>query len=269
MRARVLTALALIPPVLAAVFCTSPWPILSLLVLISVIGIGEIHKLTKQVLALFGFPFLIFLLLGLSDSRYGFQTEVKFGSLAIVAFALFAVAVATVLFVPISQGKSNLFSLFFGGWVVGPAAALFALHQSSQSTETWLFASPVLLAIVPLWAGDSAAIFAGKAWGKHKLAPVISPKKTVEGSIANLIACMLAAWGLGVWIGIPLPQSLACGAAAGIFGQAGDLFESWVKRRADMKDSGTLLPGHGGIMDRIDSILFTAPFVALILLFWK
>lgn len=269
MRARVLTALALIPPVLAAVFCTSPWPILGLLVLICLIGIGEIHKLTKQVLALFGFPFLILLVVVLGDPRYGFPTEVRFGSLATIASILFALAVVAVRSIPVSQGKGNLFSLFFGGWLIGPSAALFALHQSPQSSETWLFASPVLLAVVPLWAGDTAAIFAGKAWGKHKLAPVISPKKTVEGSAANLIACMLAAWGLGTWIGIPLLQSLACGAAAGIFGQAGDLFESWVKRRADMKDSGTLLPGHGGIMDRIDSILFTAPFVALILLFWR
>ena len=126
----------------------------------------------------------------------------------------------------------------------------------------------MLLAIVPLWAGDTAAMFAGKAFGKHPLAPKISPKKTLEGGVANLVACMLTAWVLGAWLQIPVVPSLLCGIAAGVFGQLGDLFESWVKRRADLKDSGTLLPGHGGIMDRIDSILFTAPVVSMILLFW-
>jgi phosphatidate cytidylyltransferase len=125
------------------------------------------------------------------------------------------------------------------------------------------------MAILPLWAGDTAAIFVGRAIGKRLLAPKISPKKTVEGSIANLIACLLAAWGLGAWMGIPAAQSIACGLAAGTLGQAGDLFESWLKRRADLKDSGSILPGHGGVLDRIDSILFTAPAVAMILLFWR
>lgn len=125
------------------------------------------------------------------------------------------------------------------------------------------------MAIVPLWAGDTAAIFAGRAFGKHLLAPTVSPKKTVEGAIANLLACLAAAWGFGVWLNVPAPQSLVCGLIAGVLGQIGDLFESWVKRQANVKDSGTLLPGHGGIMDRIDSILFTAPFVALVLLFWR
>lgn len=271
MRARVLTALALIPPVLAAVFWTSPWPILALLTLVGLIGIGEVHRLTNQKLAVIGFPFLVLVVMGVYQQFQAIQrhTGPPYGGTALAGVILFAFAVACVFAVPAKSNKLHPLSFCFGGWLVGPLAALFALHQSALSSETWLFASPVLLAVVPLWAGDTAAIFAGKAWGKHKLAPTISPKKTVEGSVANLIACMLAAWGLGQWIGIPLAQSIACGAVAGTFGQAGDLFESWVKRRADMKDSGTLLPGHGGIMDRIDSILFTAPLVALILLLWK
>lgn len=270
MRARVLTALALIPPVLAAVFCTSPWPILALLALIGLVGIGEIHRLTNQKLALVGFPFLVLAVLVVYQQFQAIQRHIgpPYEGLAVAGVVLFILAIGCVSAVPAKSNKAHPLSCCFGGWVVGPLTALFALHQSTRASETWWFASPVLLAVVPLWAGDTAAIFAGKAWGKHKLAPTISPKKTVEGSVANLIACMLAAWGIGHWMGIPLAQSIACGAVSGTFGQAGDLFESWVKRRADMKDSGTLLPGHGGIMDRIDSILFTAPFVALILLLW-
>lgn len=147
-------------------------------------------------------------------------------------------------------------------WILVPIASLNLLHWGGFSSDTiqpmWNVRMPILLALLPLWAGDSAAIFAGKAFGKHKMAPSISPKKTWEGGIANFIACVLAAWGTGAWVGIAPVYGVAIGICTGILGQAGDLFESWLKRKADVKDSGRLLPGHGGILDRIDSLLFTA-----------
>jgi phosphatidate cytidylyltransferase len=121
------------------------------------------------------------------------------------------------------------------------------------------------MSIVPLWGGDTAAIFVGRWIGKHPLAPSISPQKTIEGGVANLLACVLVAVVLGALLAISWPASLACGLVAGVFGQAGDLFESALKRRAGLKDSGALLPGHGGLLDRIDSILFTATPVLAIL----
>ncbi len=123
----------------------------------------------------------------------------------------------------------------------------------------------MFLALAPLWVGDSAAIFVGRAIGKHPLLPKVSPKKTVEGAAANLVGCILAAVGLGALLGEPLALSAAAGLAAGVFGQAGDLFESYIKRRAGVKDSGTILPGHGGLLDRVDSLLFTAPVVVVLL----
>lgn len=136
--------------------------------------------------------------------------------------------------------------------------ALWELHKHSDKTIPWDFHTPLLLVFLPLWAGDTAAIFAGKAFGKHLLAPNISPKKTWEGAIANFLACILAAWGTAVWVGIAPAWGVLIGVITGILGQAGDLFESWLKRQAGVKDSGNLLPGHGGILDRIDSLLFTA-----------
>jgi phosphatidate cytidylyltransferase len=97
------------------------------------------------------------------------------------------------------------------------------------------------------------------------LAPTLSPKKTVEGAVANLVAAVLAGAVFGLLLGLKPIPSVACGVAAGLLGQLGDLFESYVKRRADKKDSGSILPGHGGVLDRIDSLLFSAPAVALIL----
>lgn len=98
------------------------------------------------------------------------------------------------------------------------------------------------------------------------MAPTISPKKTWEGAIGNFLACMAAALILGAIFKYPLLPMALLGANGGILGQAGDLFESWLKRNADMKDSGTILPGHGGVLDRIDSLLATAPLSLLIMI---
>lgn len=147
-------------------------------------------------------------------------------------------------------------------WVGVPIASLNLLHWAGVGSNvvqgTWRWDVPVLIALLPLWAGDSAAIFAGKAFGKHPLAPSISPKKTWEGGIANFIGCVLTAWGVGVWIGLPAGHSFAVGVSTGILGQIGDLAQSWLKRKVGVKDSGSILPGHGGFLDRLDSLLFTA-----------
>ena len=272
MRARVLTALALMPLVLAAVFNTSPWSMGALLAVVGVLGVGEIVRITGQILVAAGAPFVVLAALVTGPSPHlethwanpGWQAYTAFGG----AF-VFASAIVVLGLLKAGTTKSQVHALLGSGWVIGPLLAAFALHQAGNYDHPWHLPNPVLMAILPLWAGDTAAIFVGKAFGKHLLAPGISPKKTVEGGVANLAACLLAAWGLGAWISIPWPQSLACGLAAGILGQAGDLFESWLKRRAGLKDSGAILPGHGGVLDRIDSILFTAPAVAMILLYWR
>jgi len=111
-----------------------------------------------------------------------------------------------------------------------------------------------------IWAGDSAAYYSGRALGRHKLAPKISPKKTVEGAMGGLIASIVAGVFLGQWLlgettGTLVVVSMLCAIA----GQIGDLAESALKRSAGVKDSSAILPGHGGILDRLDSLLFAAP----------
>jgi phosphatidate cytidylyltransferase len=102
-------------------------------------------------------------------------------------------------------------------------------------------------------------MLAGRAFGRRPLAPSISPKKTVEGAVANLICAVLSALVVGWWVETGWPVSVIAGMSAGVLGQAGDLFQSWLKRSAERKDSGGLLPGHGGSLDRIDALLFAAP----------
>jgi phosphatidate cytidylyltransferase len=119
----------------------------------------------------------------------------------------------------------------------------------------------LLLALVITWAADSTAYFVGRAIGKHPLAPHISPKKTWEGSISGMLGSVLVAYVFSFWIHIPLPHLLARGILGNLAGQMGDLLESAYKRSAGVKDSGGLLPGHGGILDRIDALILCLPVI--------
>jgi len=123
----------------------------------------------------------------------------------------------------------------------------------------------VLAILLTTWAGDTAAYFVGRSFGRHKLAPRISPGKTWEGAVANVVASIVAALGLAHLVHLGVVCGLTIGLAVGVLGQAGDLLESAIKRRAGVKDSGTLFPGHGGILDRIDSLMLPAPAIAMVL----
>ncbi len=131
---------------------------------------------------------------------------------------------------------------------------------STLITPAWKIMVPFLLSV---WLCDTFAYFIGKSFGKHLLWPAVSPKKTIEGSIAGVVGAIAGFSVILIWqysqtmlIHIPI-----AGIGIGIVGQTGDLFESMIKRWADVKDSSKILPGHGGIFDRIDSMLIAAPFI--------
>ncbi|HXW18171.1 MAG TPA: phosphatidate cytidylyltransferase [Candidatus Acidoferrales bacterium] len=119
----------------------------------------------------------------------------------------------------------------------------------------------VLFTLVLVWAGDMLAYFVGQTFGHVRMAPILSPKKTWEGAAANLAAALVVATFFARWVAIDGVTIFAIAAAANIAGQAGDLIESAYKRGAGAKDSSSLLPGHGGMLDRIDSLIFAAPVV--------
>ena len=127
-----------------------------------------------------------------------------------------------------------------------------------------------MFAMLLSWAGDTFALYIGKPFGKHKLAPVVSPGKSWEGAAGSVGGALLAALLYAHWLlpAVPTLQIVLLAIAGNIAGQMGDLCESALKRGAGVKDSGTLLPGHGGWLDRIDSSLFSVPVVyALLMLF--
>lgn len=147
------------------------------------------------------------------------------------------------------------------GWLLGTpvyvAGTLSAvsLVRDFEPTGAW-----VLLTMVLAWGSDTAAYFVGRKFGTTKFAPRISPKKTLEGSAAGLAASVVGAAIMSAFLpALPLSDAVALGVLAGAAGQAGDLFVSVLKRSSGVKDSGGILPGHGGILDRVDALAFTAP----------
>ncbi len=147
------------------------------------------------------------------------------------------------------------------GWLlgtpiyVGGTLAAVALVRDFDPTGAW-----VLLTMVLAWGSDTSAYFVGRKFGKTKLAPRISPKKTLEGSVGGLGASVVGALIMSFFLpGLGPIDAIALGILAGAAGQAGDLWISVLKRSSGVKDSGGILPGHGGILDRVDALAFTAP----------
>jgi len=177
-----------------------------------------------------------------------------------------------------SEGRATPFALSTGNLASALTSASVLLLGVIYIFGAWRCATGLreinphwlMIALLVSWAGDTSALYTGRAFGKHKLAPRVSPGKTWEGFAGSLAGGMLAA---GVYAhyqisSAPLVGVLAIAAAANVAGQVGDLCESAFKRGAGMKDSGTMLPGHGGWLDRIDSTLFSVPvvYVALVLI---
>jgi phosphatidate cytidylyltransferase len=125
----------------------------------------------------------------------------------------------------------------------------------------------LLLGLLVVWISDTAQYYVGSTFGRRRLAPTISPKKSVEGAVGGFVAGVAAMVGIGrIWLPlVSVPVLAAAGAALVALGIAGDLFESLLKRSANVKDSSALIPGHGGVLDRIDALLFVIPGYYLIL----
>jgi phosphatidate cytidylyltransferase len=146
---------------------------------------------------------------------------------------------------------------FVLGWFYVPYLLSYVLLLgATENGRLWLF-----LVLVIILANDTAAFYGGRRWGRHKLYEQVSPNKTIEGSIVGLFAGILAAVCFGALfaIGLSTPESALCGLVLGMIGQMGDLAESMLKRISGKKDSGALLPGHGGLLDRLDSLLPAFP----------
>jgi phosphatidate cytidylyltransferase len=217
-------------------------------------------------------------------------TALPFPSMAQGVLILLLVSIPAVLLVELVRNKPaatmNVAATLFGAMYIGlslgavvglrelfipedfPVPAYFPVQgiqvppEVIQTLDRWGTAT-VMSMLAGIWVCDSAAYFAGRAFGKHRLFERVSPKKSWEGAIAGLIAAiglfLLAR--VTVLPFLTVPSAIVCGAIVGVFGQIGDLAESLLKRDAGVKDSSTLIPGHGGVLDRFDSLLFVAPLM--------
>ncbi|MBI2314069.1 MAG: phosphatidate cytidylyltransferase [Betaproteobacteria bacterium] len=258
LKARIVTAIALLGAFLSALFYL-PEPFWSVLVLaiaaLAALEWGGFCGFSKTQSLGFGAVTLVLGAAALWAPIGGGQQT--------LLFALRAAAVFWVLIVPLWIARGwrirSRFPLALAGWIVLVPTALSLVELRGVGPQ-------LLLALLGLiWIADSAAYFAGRAWGRRRLAPAISPGKTWEGvagaavSVTAYGIALGALAGIGLWI-VPAFWALA---ALGILG---DLYESLLKRQAGLKDSGSILPGHGGILDRIDSLTATLPVAALFVL---
>jgi phosphatidate cytidylyltransferase len=249
----VITATILAAGATAAIGSTATWPLIAAATLVGIIGLLELYSLRSR-----------------SYSRFGLGAATA--GISLVAAALIAAPLG--FLVPWFVGVAGLLlatarpkdSLGLGmatGWVIAPLIAGVWLHQATAGPAWGM--NLLWVAIVPLWFGDTAAYLVGKAVGRTPLAPKLSPKKTWEGAIANLGGCVMSAVILGSTVGIPPASAALVGVVLGIAGQVGDLLQSAVKRAVDVKDSGFILPGHGGVLDRLDSFFFAGLLAILML----
>jgi phosphatidate cytidylyltransferase len=283
---RIATAVVLIPIVLLLVL-RAPVPVVAVVTaIVALLTVQEFLRLTESYgvqpvrKPTYALVILFFLLLIMNAGQEKPLLATDIFGIA----AAFAAAIATFVFLTIAMRRENLAtgypaaaaSAFAFSYIALPLAMLVQLRQQ------WAGAFLILYLLLVVWSGDIFAYFIGKSMGRHLMAPRISPKKTWEGAIASIVASLLIGgtlfyyssqvsaaflqWGLiqrrdGMF-GLERPAllpSLALTAVLNIAAQLGDLVESLIKRGAGVKDSGALLPGHGGMLDRIDALLFAAP----------
>ncbi|MDP8225295.1 MAG: phosphatidate cytidylyltransferase [Candidatus Lernaella stagnicola] len=163
----------------------------------------------------------------------------------------------------VSRAAKLVFVAIYPGLLVGYIAAL-RVYQDIFYGEKLV----IILFLIP-WINDAGAFFVGSALGKRKMAPRISPNKTWEGAMGGFAASLLAGLGVGIWSShLSVGAGLLIGGVLGVVGPLGDLVESAIKRGAEVKDSGQFLPGHGGVLDRIDSVIVCAPVLYYFIVEW-
>ena len=244
---RLITALILIPIVVAVILAGGRWGVAALLAITGLLAYREFDRLAAgNGIARAGWPGMLAGLALLLAPDPG--TIVVLTALLGMALALRAGDLKD------SMARAGAFTLgvvyIFGAW-----RCARELHAISPH---WL-----MFALLVSWAGDTAALYIGKAFGRRKLAPLVSPAKTWEGAAASLVGGVLAGGAYAHFLlpVAPLNIVLPLAAAGNVAGQIGDLCKSAWKRGAGVKDSGDMLPGHGGWLDRIDASLFAVPVV--------
>jgi phosphatidate cytidylyltransferase len=264
MKRRILTGLPLALAVVYLIVQDREW-LFALAVLATVmISVNEYFQITRET-GLGGWPWMGYLGAGLlCVGQLAVLRGAAFSISDLLLFLALAIPIAGLITVSDLKAYSGaLASTMLGIVYVGLTFSWIIPLRFQDPSTSWRL---VFLLFLVVWAEDIFAYAVGRLAGRTPLARTISPKKTVEGAIAGLAGAVLVAWGFSHWFwqtGDQKTVILIAGVVA-LAGQAGDLVESALKRAANLKDSGTILPGHGGLLDRIDSLLFAVPTLWLV-----
>jgi phosphatidate cytidylyltransferase len=253
--ARLISGAVLLIAVIAALWFLPPIYLLAIAVLVALLAFREYLDIAARAGAQVSRPAgaVAVALVCVSVGMPGLPVDV---ALAGVTLGLCALALSSASSAAASSGalQSAAISVFAPLYIGLPLGLLAA-------TRWTLGREAALLLIVTVAISDSLQYYSGRTFGRHLLAPVVSPKKTIEGAVGGFVGAILSLAVIGHWwlpeMGVP--ARIVLGVAVAAVGIVGDLFESLLKRSVDMKDASTIIPGHGGVLDRIDALLFAAP----------
>jgi phosphatidate cytidylyltransferase len=257
-------ASVLIPPIVFLIVVGPPMVLHLMVLLATFLGLREYYNLvlpqSEWIERMVGIGLGLILSLIIS---FGNMRDISpFLAILLLILAVLVMAVSQDLPSAVSKVGGALFGILFIGFLL----AYVSLIRNMPNGRVW-----VLFLIITVWAGDIFALLVGSFFGKHKLYPKISPNKTFEGLAGAIVGSIIVALAFS-WLFIPNLKTGSCALLAigvAILGQLGDFTESMVKRSAQVKDSGTLIPGHGGMLDRLDSFLFSAPLLHYALLYFS
>lgn len=258
---RVVSALVMLPLLLAVLFLMPAWGTLALALAAVALCVSEYAAISRAL----GAPIPVVLtVIGAQSACAIFIVEDPPLVFVLTSVLIAAAGAAVAAGRPTRDLLAAVSAVVFAAiWIGLPLGTIVAIRQYA-GPETLM---PLIFTIV---VSDSAQYYTGRAFGRHPLSPAISPKKTIEGAFGGLVFAVAAMMWSGSYFlpGVPLVWLALLGAAMAVLGMVGDLFESAIKRAAGVKDSSGLIPGHGGILDRLDAWLFAAPVYYAFLRVW-
>jgi phosphatidate cytidylyltransferase len=267
LRQRVLSAVIFVPIIFASIWFGNPW--FSIVVAIAaLLGVIEFYAMVDrrrwQPLAIFGTLWTLFFIFNAYYApKYSSNNIYILVTSALITSAV-ALSLVWVLFLRSSGEKvmlswaASVTGIFYMGWLLSYWVLIMNSYGGDWNGRDW-----VLLALFSTFAVDTTAYFVGRAWGRHKMAPTVSPGKTWEGAAGGLVGAIVAVIALALLLDVDISYSemVILGVLIAVFAQLGDLAESKLKRSVGVKEASNLIPGHGGILDRLDSIVFTGVVV--------
>ncbi len=266
LKKRLITALCIVPLLVAAVWFDEPLPWFTVFVAVwGALAVLEFYRMVAArrapPLIYFGLIWTLFFILSRNPDLLAIL-EPRFDLNLLTPLLLASALILPLIWLVFRRRKEEAFTswawtitgILYVGWLLSHFVALRGLDLGRE----W-----VLFALFTTFVSDSAAFFIGRAWGRHHLAPSVSPKKTLEGAAGGALGAITVGLLLVAPLNLPISYAGAAllGLAVSIFGQAGDLVESLLKRSMGVKDSGKGMPGHGGFLDRMDSVVFAGVVV--------